>query len=76
MPQAEVLACIARVLVVIRNMNKIQKELMYKSGIYLITNILNGKRYIGSSKNIYNRLHEHIHNLKRNKSHNAHLQSA
>lgn len=57
-------------------MNKIEFELRYKSGIYLIINLINGKRYIGSSADIYNRIHEHIHNLKNNKSHNKHLQNA
>ena len=46
------------------------------SGIYSIFNLLNGKKYIGSSKNIYNRWHEHLHNLKNNKAHNLHLQNA
>lgn len=57
-------------------MNKINEKLQFKCGIYIITNILNGKRYVGSSKNIYNRLHEHLHNLNHNKAHNKHLQSS
>lgn len=57
-------------------MKKIKFELKNKTGIYCIFNIVNGKRYIGSSVDIYNRFHEHIHNLKENKSHNKHLQSA
>lgn len=40
-------------------MNKIELELREKIGIYCIFNLKNGKRYIGSSKNIYNRWHEH-----------------
>ena len=44
------------------------------SGIYQIKNILNGKTYIGSSKNIYNRLHYHICKMKYNSGHNKHLQ--
>lgn len=47
-----------------------------KCGIYSILNLENGKRYIGSSKDIYNRLHEHLYNLKNNKAHNKHLQAA
>lgn len=47
-----------------------------KCGVYIIMNKVNGKRYIGSSKNIYNRLHEHLHNLLNNKAHNKHLQAA
>jgi len=57
-------------------MNKIDIKLKFKSGIYLIINLENGKRYIGSSKDIYDRLHTHCYNLKNNKGHNAHLQSA
>lgn len=47
-----------------------------KCGIYIIINTVNGKRYIGSSKNIYDRLCEHKSNLKNNKGHNVHLQAA
>lgn len=57
-------------------MNKIDYKLNEKCGIYCIFNLENGKRYIGSSVNIYNRWHEHLHNLKGNKSHNVHLQAA
>lgn len=57
-------------------MNKISSNLRFKSGIYMITNLLNGKRYVGSSADVYNRLHEHLHNLENNKAHNAHLQAA
>lgn len=57
-------------------MNKIQFKLKGKCGIYMLVNLENGKRYVGSSTNIYNRLHEHIHNLNSNKAHNKHLQSS
>jgi len=57
-------------------MNKIKIELKDKIGIYFIFNLKNGKRYIGSSKNIYNRLHEHIHLLKNDKAHNIYLQNS
>lgn len=57
-------------------MNKIEYSLMNKCGIYIFTNLCNGNRYIGSSKNLYNRLHEHYHNLINNKHHNKHFQSA
>lgn len=57
-------------------MNEITTNLRFKSGIYIITNINNGKRYIGSSKDLYNRLHEHLHNLKFGKAHNKHFQSS
>lgn len=57
-------------------MNKIDEKLRFTSGIYEIFNLENGKRYIGSSKDLYNRLHEHYHNLKFQKAHNKHLQNA
>lgn len=46
------------------------------SGIYCIINIKNSKRYIGSSKNIRQRLWSHRSKLRKNKHDNAHLQSA
>lgn len=57
-------------------MNTILKNLQFKCGIYIFTNLENGKRYIGSSKNLYSRLHEHVHNLNSGKAHNKHFQSA
>ena len=57
-------------------MQKINDLLRKKSGIYSIMNIANGKIYIGSSKDIYNRLHEHLHLLNANSAHNKHLQNA
>ena len=57
-------------------MQKINEKLRFKSGIYEFFNLTNGKRYIGSSKDIYNRLHEHYHNLQNNKAHNKHFQAA
>lgn len=57
-------------------MQKIDENLRFKCGIYIFINLENGKRYIGSSNNLYNRLHEHYHNLKNNKTHNKHLQAA
>lgn len=59
-----------------KNMIKISKLLRFKCGIYCIFNQINGKKYIGSSIDIYNRFHEHLHLLKRNSSHNNHLQNA
>lgn len=49
---------------------------MIKSGIYKITNILNGKFYIGSSSNILKRWEKHIKFLRKNKHHSRHLQNA
>lgn len=57
-------------------MQEINKNLKDKCGVYCIINLVNGKRYVGSSSNIYNRLHEHMQKLKANKAHNAHLQAA
>ena len=39
-------------------------------------NMVSGKRYVGSSVDIYNRIHEHVHNLNNKTSHNAHFQAA
>ena len=47
-----------------------------KTGIYTITNTINGKRYIGSSKDIFARWIAHKGLLRRNKHQNKHLQSA
>ena len=38
----------------------IATELKNKVGIYCILNIVNNKKYIGSSKNIWNRLQKHF----------------
>lgn len=47
-----------------------------RCGIYLIFNLVNGKRYIGSSRNLYNRINQHYQDLKCNKHHNTHLQTS
>lgn len=47
-----------------------------KSGIYKITNLINNKVYIGSSKNLNNRLNKHKSDLNRNIHYNKHLQSS
>lgn len=46
------------------------------SGIYAIVNTVNGKRYVGSSKDIEYRFRSHRKMLKRGKHFNHHLQSA
>lgn len=46
------------------------------SGIYKITNIVNNKIYIGSSRNIKNRWFKHTALLRHNKHENKHLQNA
>lgn len=46
------------------------------SGVYCIMNTANGKKYIGSSKNIRARLKLHHKHLMANKHHSYHLQAA
>lgn len=43
-------------------------------GIYYITNTINGKFYVGSSKNIKKRWARHIRDLNNNNHHNIYLQ--
>ena len=57
-------------------MEKVTKELLKVSGIYCIENRINHKSYIGSSKNLYQRLLKHFALLRYNKHQNAHLQNA
>ena len=57
-------------------MEKITRELLKVSGIYCIENKINHKVYIGSSKNIYQRLLKHFALLRHNKHENMHLQNA
>lgn len=45
-------------------------------GVYSITNIINGKRYIGHSRSIKRRWRDHRYDLKRGISAHTHLQSA
>lgn len=53
------------------NINKLHKG---KSGIYCITNLVNNKKYIGKSINIYNRISGHISSLNRqSRDSNRHL---
>lgn len=49
-----------------------------KCGIYCIRNIVNNKVYIGKSKNIYQRIQQHIYDLNNNnkKCENDHLRNA
>lgn len=46
------------------------------SGIYLIINIINNKKYVGSSNDIYHRFVKHRSALKRNTHRNLYLQNA
>lgn len=54
---------------------KIKSCYWKKSGIYVIMNTFNYKKYIGSSKDIYHRLHKHNSQLKRNIHSNPYLQN-
>jgi len=45
-------------------------------GIYCIENLFNGKKYIGSSQNVFKRRNRHFSELKNNKHKNPHLQNA
>lgn len=44
-----------------------------KTGIYSIRNLINGKRYIGRSKNIYSRWTAHRHALNRQSANNSNI---
>lgn len=57
-------------------MKEINRNLNKRCGIYMIFNTINGKRYVGSSLDIYGRLHDHISNLNSQTAHNKHLQAA
>ena len=58
-----------------KDMKAITQDLKF-SGIYCIINIKNSKRYIGSSKNIRQRLWTNRACLRHNNNENAHLQAA
>ena len=49
---------------------------MKQSGVYSITNITNGHKYIGSSVNIHERWYRHKLSLSRGKHHSKYLQRA
>jgi predicted GIY-YIG superfamily endonuclease len=34
-----------------------------KLGIYVIENIVNNKKYVGKSKNVYKRIHQHVSDI-------------
>ena len=55
---------------------KIDKNLKGKMGIYQIVNCINGKKYVGSSKDLYKRGCTHFRALKGNYHHNYYLQNA
>lgn len=47
-----------------------------KSGIYLITNVKNSKKYIGKDINLPSRKYRHWHKLKNGSHNNPHLQAS
>ena len=48
-----------------------------KTGVYRITNLINGKSYIGSTKQSFKiRMKHHVNSLRRNSHKNLHLQNA
>jgi group I intron endonuclease len=49
---------------------------MLPSGIYNIINSVNGRRYIGSSKNPIGRWYKHLYKLRKNIHENCHLQKS
>lgn len=58
---------------------EINKKLCDFAGIYAIKNSINGKLYVGKSKNCYKRLHQHLTDIKtdnRNYNENPHLLNA
>lgn len=57
-------------------MEKVTKELWKKSGIYCIVNTDNQKKYVGSSKNLYQRLQKHRAYLRKNMHENQKLQNS
>lgn len=46
------------------------------AGIYKITNLVNGKMYIGESRNCFSRWQSHKRELKKGRHSNTHLQRA
>ena len=57
-------------------MVSIQRDVMNKSGIYKITNIIKNKYYIGSSINLKSRKYKHFKDLERNIHCNKKLQNS
>lgn len=50
----------------IDNIKSYREKLTHKAGIYTFVNKINGKQYIGSAKDLYIRLNEHLINRKSN----------
>jgi len=58
------------------NIQKYKRLLKNKPGVYMIRNVYNGKRYIGSTGDLFYRLKSHKNKLLINKHSNKHLQYA
>jgi len=56
--------------------NTIPEQNKNSCGIYSITNVINGKKYIGSTMNFYKRFYQHNIKLNNNTHYNKHLQFA
>jgi group I intron endonuclease len=52
------------------------KDFPHHAGVYCIENTINGKVYIGSSKNLQKRIRKHLNTLRNNTHDNIHLQNA
>lgn len=55
---------------------EVNTKLRKIKGVYKITNTVNGKCYVGSAVDVYNRGSMYRHLIKRKKLHNIHLQSS
>jgi hypothetical protein len=53
-----------------------RNDLLGKSGVYIILNLINGKFYIGGAIDFYARFRLHIADLLKNKHFNKHLQNS
>lgn len=57
-------------------MNILESTILKTPGVYIIFNTKNGKKYIGSTVNLYTRLQKHRSLLRSNKHENSYLQNA
>ena len=57
-------------------MRILEDELLRKSGIYKIVNLVNNNTYIGSAVKLYKRKNQHLHSLRRNIHHSTYLQNS
>lgn len=52
------------------------EEIKRECGVYKLINLVNGKIYVGSTKDLYERKWQHFNDLKRNKHYNTYLQNS